>query len=137
MSDEDWNTGFARGLGIRLAGDAIEEVDERGNRIVDDTLLILVNAHYEPLSFILPAHRRGVRWERVLDTREAGAKSARILVRGGRPYEMEARSLALFRLQREAEAPPRKKVAITGPARREAPAGTDNNLPLEAVALKR
>ncbi|MGH9915836.1 MAG: hypothetical protein ACRD63_11185, partial [Pyrinomonadaceae bacterium] len=56
-------------------------VDERGNRIVDDTLLILLNAHYEPLSFTLPAHRRGVRWERVLDTREAVSKSGRILQR--------------------------------------------------------
>jgi isoamylase len=76
-------------------------VDARGNRIVDDTLLILLNAHHEPLSFVLPAHRRNVRWELVLDTRGATPKQRRRLVRGGRPYEMEARSLALFRLQRE------------------------------------
>jgi pullulanase/glycogen debranching enzyme len=42
-------------------GDAIEEVDARGNRIVDDTLLILLNAHYESIPFILPAHRARVR----------------------------------------------------------------------------
>ena len=45
MTDEDWQTWFARGLGIRLAGDAIDEVDARGNRIVDDTFLLLLNAH--------------------------------------------------------------------------------------------
>lgn len=132
MTDEDWNTWFARGLGIRLAGDSIEEVDERGNRIADDTLLILLNAHYEPLSFTLPAHRRGVRWERVLDTYEAVSKSGRVLVRGGRPYEMEARSVALFRLQREVEAPSRNRVVVAGPTQREAPSASDNRPPTTA-----
>jgi isoamylase len=103
MTDEDWNNGFARSLGIRLAGDAIEEVDDRGHRIVDDTLLILLNAHYEPLPFILPAHRRGVRWELLVDTRAAAKKGGPLLVRGGRPYELEARSLAVFRLPYEGE----------------------------------
>ena len=67
MSDDDWNNPQARWLG--LAGDAIEEVDARGNRIVDDTLLLLLNAHHEPVTFVLPAYRPSVRWEVVLDTR--------------------------------------------------------------------
>jgi len=53
-TDQDWNNGYARVLGVRLAGDAIAEVDEQGNAIVDDTLLLLLNAHHEPLSFTLP-----------------------------------------------------------------------------------
>ncbi|MGH8573364.1 MAG: glycogen debranching protein, partial [Gammaproteobacteria bacterium] len=61
MSEEDWQSGFAKTLGIRLAGDAIEEVDSRGHRIVDDTLLILLNGHHEPLPVVLPAHRPAVR----------------------------------------------------------------------------
>src|SRR5581483_3853222 len=52
--------------GRRIGGDAIEEVDDRGNRIVDDTLLILLNAHHEPVPFVLPAHRRKVRWQVLL-----------------------------------------------------------------------
>ncbi|MCS6927658.1 MAG: glycogen debranching protein GlgX, partial [Candidatus Binatia bacterium] len=105
MSDEDWNNPHARCLGLRLAGDAIEEVDTRGNRIVDDTLLILLNAHYEPLSFVLPAHRASVRWELLLDTRTASGRRRHRLLRGGEAYELEARSLALFRLQRGGDSP--------------------------------
>jgi glycogen operon protein len=101
MTDEDWENGFARSLGLRLAGDAIEEVDDRGNPIVDDTLLIVLNAHYEPIPFVLPAHRRGVRWELVFDTRDAVNKGRVPLTRGGRTYELEARSLAVFCLPRE------------------------------------
>ncbi|MGH7962086.1 MAG: glycogen debranching protein GlgX, partial [Candidatus Binatia bacterium] len=101
MVDEDWADSNARCLGLRLAGDAIEEVDTRGNRIDDDTLLILLNAHYEPIPFVLPAHRVKVRWELVLDTREAVGKRRRKLLRGGESYELEARSLALLCLRKD------------------------------------
>jgi glycogen operon protein len=114
LSGEDWHTWFARCLGLRLAGDAIEEVDTRGNRIVDDTLLILLNAHHEPLPFVLPAHKPGLRWELILDTRDPLPKPRIQLVRGGRSYDLEARSLALFRLQREEEVEKVKRVKKRG-----------------------
>ena len=44
MTDEAWNSPDVRCLGVRLNGDAIDEVDERGERIVGDTLLLLFNA---------------------------------------------------------------------------------------------
>jgi isoamylase len=100
MTDEDWNNPFARCLGLRLAGDAIEEVDARGNGIVDDTLLILLNAHHERMPFVLPAHRRKVRWQVVLNTSQPVLKFQRQM-RGGEAYELEARSLALLRLPRQ------------------------------------
>jgi glycogen operon protein len=104
MTDADWRNEVARSLGVRLAGDAINEVDERGNLVVGDTLLILLNAHHEFLSFVLPAHRRGVRWELVLDTREpTGRRKGHRLVKGGQTYRMESRSLALFRLRTEGD----------------------------------
>jgi glycogen operon protein len=101
MSDEDWNNPQAHSLGLRLAGDAIEEVDARGNRIVDDTLLILLNAHSAPSPFSLPA-QRAKRWELILDTRETTGRRRHRLMRGGESYELEARCLALFRLHGEA-----------------------------------
>jgi glycogen operon protein len=112
MTDEDWNSPYARCLGLRLAGDAIEEVDNRGNRIVDDTLLILLNAHHEPIPFVLPAHRSKVRWELILDTREATGRRRYRLMRGGEAYELEARSLALLRLQRDTGAARKDEVVI-------------------------
>jgi glycogen operon protein len=101
MTDEEWNNPETRCYGLRLAGDAIEEVDARGNRIVDDTLLILVNAHYAALSFVLPLHPSEMHWELVLDTREARGKRRSRARRGARPYKLEARSLALLRLGKE------------------------------------
>jgi glycogen operon protein len=104
MSDEDWNNPEARCFGLRLAGDAIEELDDRGNRIAGDTLLVLLNAFHEELSFTLPAHRRKVRWQVVLDTDDPSPeKMIRRPMRGGEAYEIKARSLVLLRLPKQVE----------------------------------
>jgi len=104
MNDEDWNNSETRCFGLRLAGDAIEELDARGNRIVDDTLLILLNAYHEAIRFTLPAHRRKVRWEAVMDTNDSQfGKTAHRAMRGGDTYDLKARSLALLRLPKPLE----------------------------------
>ena len=68
MSDEDWNAAFVRCMGVRLAGDLINDENERGEPIVGETLLILLNAHWEPIPFALPGTSEGHIWDRILDT---------------------------------------------------------------------
>ena len=99
MTDEDWAKGYVRCLGVRLAGHAIQEKDSKGRPLLDDTFLILLNAHHEPRPFTLPAHKRGVRWEPVMDTAltHEHAKQVTIL-KAGVQYDLEARSLAVLRL---------------------------------------
>ena len=100
MTDEDWNSGSVRSLMLRLAGDAMTETDKQGRAIVDDTLLILLNAHHTPLPFTLPAHKRGVRWQQLLDTDAKGVSPKYVTVlRGGERYEVEARSVRVLRLR--------------------------------------
>ncbi|WP_455245672.1 glycogen debranching protein GlgX [Petrachloros mirabilis] len=103
MTDRDWNAGYAKSLALRLAGDAISEKDEKGRTITDDTLLILLNAHYESLSFTLPAHKRGVKWQPLFDTAvEAGTEKLVYVLKGGERYELDARSIAVLRLSEPA-----------------------------------
>ncbi|MBI3246226.1 MAG: glycogen debranching protein GlgX [Deltaproteobacteria bacterium] len=98
MTDEDWSNWHARCLGLRLAGDGIEELDARGQRILDRTLLILLNAHHEALSFLLPLHKASDQWEVIVDTRTATGRRRFRVLSGGEAYELEARSLAVLRL---------------------------------------
>jgi isoamylase len=100
MTDEEWRNGLSRCLGLRLSGDAIEEVDDMGEPIVGDTFLILLNAHHEPVPFVLPAHEARVRWEPVLDTRDWDGEADRRPLRTGARYLLEGRSLAVLRLGR-------------------------------------
>jgi glycogen operon protein len=99
MGEEDWNNPWMRSFGLRLAGDAIDEVDQEGNPIIGETLLILLNAHHEPLPFVLPAHKRDLKWELLLDTKTTISKMESVILKAGKPFEMEARSVALFVLR--------------------------------------
>jgi len=67
MGDEEWETSFVRTLGVMLSGDTIDVLDFYCRSIQDDTYLMLFNAHYEPLKFVLPGQEE-VRWELIIDT---------------------------------------------------------------------
>ncbi|MDO5577592.1 MAG: alpha-amylase family glycosyl hydrolase, partial [Fibrobacter sp.] len=100
MTSEDWNNPQVCYLGLLLDGGAIDEVNEHGEPIVDDTLLIFLNAHNEPILFKLPQCAQTQRWHLVFDTRNPSSFSETVLLESGSMYEMETRSLALFKLPR-------------------------------------
>ena len=68
MTDEDWDAGFAKSLTVFLNGRAISEPDRRGERVSDDSFLLLFNASEQDLDFVIPPRRYGERWATVLDT---------------------------------------------------------------------
>ena len=94
MLDEAWDAGFVKCLGVRLAGDIIGDVDDRGEPLVD-TLLLLFNANHESLRFVLPAARPEDRWERLLDSAEGATNS--VGWAPGNDYPLAARSIAVVR----------------------------------------
>src|SRR5262249_52972574 len=91
----DWNAGFVKCLGVRLAGDLIGDTDEKGEPIVGDTLLVLLNAHHEALPFTLPPTKPEHHWERLLDTTEPA--NGPLTLQGGQQYPLQGRSLAVLR----------------------------------------
>ena len=63
MTGEDWDAGFAKSLTVFLNGGAISEPDRRGERVQDDSFLLLFNASEEDLRFTVPPRRYGPRWK--------------------------------------------------------------------------
>ncbi|MEP7159201.1 MAG: glycogen debranching enzyme GlgX, partial [Chloroflexota bacterium] len=102
MTDAAW--AGARSFGLRLAGDAISETDAHGQPIVDDTLLLLLNASEARVPFALPADH-GAEWSLVLDTTSAEPPSAPGAARSrhvaGSSYEVQPLSVVLFVLPRD------------------------------------
>jgi glycogen operon protein len=96
MTDQTWSAPDVRCLGVRLNGDAIDEVDERGARIIGDTLLLMLNAGEHPIAFTLPATAPEERWETLIDTADPWAPPRRL--RAGGRYELLPRSMAVLKL---------------------------------------
>lgn len=95
MSDQAWDAGFVKCMGVRLAGDLINDLDEHGDPIKGDTLLMLINAHWEETPFTLPETRDGQVWECLVDTHEPDAKPRILLSK--ETYPLYGRTLALLR----------------------------------------
>ena len=100
MSDDEWTTAFARCLGLCLAGEALQERDERGRAVMDDSFLLLFNAHDEQIAFTIPAYYPGGDWEVALDTHFPGGASDSRRFAAGAAYPLQGRSVALLRLAR-------------------------------------
>jgi isoamylase len=97
MGERDWFAHYVRSLGMLLNGQVMHEWSELGELVFDDPLLVLLNAHWEPISFALP---------------QLGQQSWHLLVDTARPelpehphgephYEVAARSLAVLTQPRQ------------------------------------
>lgn len=93
--EEDWKKPFARSVAFLLGGDAISTPDEHGERIVGDSLLVLMNAWHEPVTYVLPPIEWGRNWEIAADTAGASdAKRDHVEARGS--VRVEARSIVIL-----------------------------------------
>jgi isoamylase len=99
MRDEDWNNPETRCIGLRMAGDAIDETDEHGNAIADDTLLVLLNSQEKPVEFVLPGQGADRQWTVVLDSSKPSLKKQSVQKQADRPFMLAARSLMVLSCQ--------------------------------------
>ena len=97
MTDKQWQAPGVKTLGVQFAGDAIEERGPRGERVADDTLLVVLNADERPVGFTLPNHEAARRWEVVFDTVHPTFTAAHGEFDGGAVYRVAERSVVCLR----------------------------------------
>lgn len=104
MSDEEWASPFVRSLAVLLSGDTVDVVNWEGNPVRDETFLLLANAHFEPIAFVLPGQEH-LEWMLLLDTAEnKGFLDEEVKFASGDDVEVIGRGLKLLRLCTGAQA---------------------------------
>jgi glycogen operon protein len=96
MTDEEWNSDV-RSFGMLLGGDAMLEWDEEGERVEDDTFLLLFNGAPEPQGFTLPLTPTPAHWEVALDTSRPASEQDERRMDPRSSFEMPGRSMAVLR----------------------------------------
>ncbi len=96
MTDDEWKQESARSMGVLLSGQGLQEQDERGHPISDETFLLLMNAHHEEMPFHLPDPSSGAGWVPVVDTSCQTSDSPDVQYATGEPYPLQARSLVVL-----------------------------------------
>ncbi|QKT11988.1 MULTISPECIES: glycogen debranching protein GlgX [unclassified Rhodococcus (in: high G+C Gram-positive bacteria)] len=99
MTTADWDSAFGKGLAVYLGGDAIPEPDQRGRRVVDDSFLLLFNAHDDALEFTVPHGEVDSPWTGELDT-TAPTGGTDVVVAPGDSIAVPSRSLLVLRRDR-------------------------------------
>jgi glycogen operon protein len=97
MDAGDWADPSALSLGIYLDGSDDPDRAEDGTLMVDDDFVVLINAWWEPLDFVLPATRPGARWHAEIDTYEPEAAAAAPERGAGDKVTVGPRSVAVLR----------------------------------------
>ena len=95
MSDEHWNTSFAKSLGIYLNGRDIHMVTPEGEPVLDDSFYIIFNAHHESLEYTLPPEKYGKQWKKILNTFDGVVAEGQVNYPGDK-LQVEGRSIILL-----------------------------------------
>jgi glycogen operon protein len=96
MTEDEWRNAETRCLGMMLSGQGLDETDERGRKLGDETFLVLMNSHHEDVAFTLPAFNPGSRWVAWMDTsRHDGLRPAETRD-AGTAYPLQARSMVIL-----------------------------------------
>ena len=91
-------TSDARVVGVFLNGDGDRRAETpHGEPIVDDSFLLLFNAHHEDVDFMLPPRRFGVAWSLELSTAEPEVEEGAWSVAARETVHVAARSIVVLR----------------------------------------
>jgi glycogen operon protein len=73
MTPADWSDASALALALYLDGSDDPDRAADGTPLLDDDFLVLVNAWWEPLDFVVPATRPQAAWQVEIDTYDPGS----------------------------------------------------------------
>ncbi|MFN8585640.1 MAG: glycogen debranching protein GlgX [Dehalococcoidia bacterium] len=96
MTDEDWDTGFAKSLLVYLNGEGIAAPDEWGEHVHDSSFLVCFNAHHEDIDFTLPDVEPGLRWTEALSTLPDAAEPSPTPAASAAPISVAPRSILVL-----------------------------------------
>ena len=101
MTDDDWDAGFARAVAVFLNGETIPTTDSYGERIVDDSFLVIFNASDHPIEWQIPGPQWSRRWTIDFDTADPKRGTARTVnKRPGDVLDVVDRSMVVLRSTR-------------------------------------
>jgi glycogen operon protein len=95
MTKRDWNE--QRTIGMFLNGQEIAAPGPHGERVEDDSFLLLFNAHHEDVTFTLPTRRFGATWELELTTADPATEPGLLVAPARTEVPVIARSVMLLK----------------------------------------
>jgi isoamylase len=82
LDEGAWTAPWGRSLGLMLNGRTLNTKDPRGNAVMDDSFLMLLNAYHEGVDYKLPPPPGGGHWQAIMNTDDLHEEFQRRQVNG-------------------------------------------------------
>jgi isoamylase len=96
MTEDDWESSFAKSIAVYLNGLGIPDLDVRGQRVTDDSFVLCFNAHYESIEFSLPPKEFGPAWVPVIYTADTTTAGEAKPLTAGATVAVDARAVLVL-----------------------------------------
>ena len=100
MKDEDWSNGSLKSLMVHLNGCAIADTGRDGERVHDDSFVLMFNAWEKSVEFSLAGWASSAEWRVVINTRSKATVASRRRFRMGDRLRVSARSMVVLKSER-------------------------------------
>ncbi len=110
MKPEDWDTGYAKSVGVFLNGQGVHQRDSRGQELIDDDFLVYFNADGGTVDFTLPIGFDD-RWDVLVDT--AGKLADSNPFKAGDTLAVEGRTMVVLKAHTKPDHEPDHSVAAS------------------------
>jgi isoamylase len=68
VSDQTWHTEWNRAVGVLLNGQTLEVTDDKGQPVIDNSFLLIINAAQDGVEFKLPPCQTAAIWRQIVST---------------------------------------------------------------------
>lgn len=97
MNDDQWDVGYAKAIAMFLNGEGIPSPGPKGERIIDESFLLLFNAHYETIEFAVPESLKEREWAVLIDTKAPRFVELGQFYTGDQAVPVASRSIIVLR----------------------------------------
>ncbi|MEM9447879.1 MAG: glycogen debranching protein GlgX [Cyanobacteria bacterium P01_E01_bin.6] len=96
VTEEQWLEGLSKEIAVFLNGEEIPARGKQGERLMDDSFLLLFNANHEPVEFMVPMGLRDRPWFVVINTTKSQFVTNGSAFKGHTSISVEGRSLMVL-----------------------------------------
>lgn len=98
LNSDEWSNPSIQSFGYVLEGNGIDELSSQGEKIVGDTLCIVINGNFHEVPFKLPVHSTSFPWCLLFSSSLKDESLLNTQFQEGDIFKMEHHSIALFYL---------------------------------------
>jgi len=101
MHSSDWQKGYVKCVSVMMPGNLINELGSNGEEVIDDSFIVMFNAHWETVTFTIPSSTHLINWHVFCDTSKDKEETNRTIYHPRQSIKVAERSILILCCERD------------------------------------